>query len=132
MLISNHFLNEKSCFYARFFWEEFLDSSSEKNNIDIVINLGDVSDNSQQEQFDSYKEWSDRVFESKPVINVVGNHDNRNGGIQRFLNTVAGTDSTYYCFTLSDIHLISMPLTQMTRNETIYYLISQNMVLIYF
>lgn len=74
------------------------------NDIDIVINLGDVSDNSQQEQFDSYKKWSNIVFKSKPVINVVGNHDNRNGGIQRFLNTVAGTDSTYYCFKLSDIH----------------------------
>lgn len=74
------------------------------DDIDIVINLGDVSDNSQQEQFDSYKEWSNRVFKNKPVINVVGNHDNRKGGIERFLKTVAGTDSTYYCFKLSDIH----------------------------
>ncbi len=74
------------------------------NDIDIVINLGDVSDNSQQEQFDSYKNWTDIVFKGKPIINVIGNHDNRNGGVERFLTTVSKTDSTYYCFTLSDIH----------------------------
>lgn len=37
MIISKHFFDEKNCFYGRFFWEEFLYSSSEKNNIDIVI-----------------------------------------------------------------------------------------------
>lgn len=74
------------------------------NDIDIVINLGDVSDNSEQEQFDSYKKWTGIVFKGKPIINVIGNHDNRNGGVERFLKTVSKTDSTYYCFTLSDIH----------------------------
>ncbi|MDD7270357.1 MAG: metallophosphoesterase [Spirochaetales bacterium] len=108
LLISDtHFgKNKAGTYFKTTEFEKYIKDNNIINDIDIVINLGDVSDNSQQEQFNSYKEWIYGLFESKniPVINVIGNHDNRNGGVNRFLTTVSTTKSTYYCFTLSDIH----------------------------
>lgn len=109
LLISDtHFgKNKAGTYFKTTEFEKYIKDNNIINDIDIVINLGDVSDNSQQEQFNSYKEWIYGLFESKniPVINVIGNHDNRNGGVNRFLTTVSTTTkSTYYCFTLSDIH----------------------------
>lgn len=83
---------------------DYIQNNGILDNIDLVINLGDVSDNSEQAQFDSYQNWSTNLFSVVPIINVIGNHDNRNGGVERFINTVAGTASTFYCFKASDIH----------------------------
>ena len=102
LLISDtHFgKNKAGTYFKTKEFEEYI----KNENIDIVINLGDVSDNSEQEQFNRYKKWTKGVFGEIPIINVIGNHDNRNGGVERFLTTVSKTESTYYCFTLSDIH----------------------------
>ena len=94
---------KKGSYFKTAEFEEYIKSNHIIDNINFVVNLGDISDNSEQAQFDSYKTWSNNLFPC-PVFNVIGNHDNRNGGVQRFLNTVAGTSSTYYCFKASDIH----------------------------
>ena len=105
LIISDtHFGKTKSgSYFKNAEFEEYIKNNHIIENLDLVINLGDVTDNSEQNQFDSYKEWSTNLF-SCPIINVIGNHDNRNGGVIRFINTVAGTKSTYYCFKASDIH----------------------------
>ena len=105
LIISDtHFGKTKSGTYFKTAeFEQYIKNNHIIENIDFVVNLGDVTDNSEQSQYDSYKEWSTNLF-SCPIINVIGNHDNRNGGVKRFIDTVAGTKSTYYCFKAADIH----------------------------
>ena len=106
LLISDtHFGKTKSGTFFK--TEEFEKYITETTDIlstsDFIVNLGDVSDNSEQAQFDAYQKWSKELFAGKPIVNVIGNHDNRNGGVQRFIDTVANTDSTYYRFNASDV-----------------------------
>ena len=106
LLISDtHFGKTKSGTFFK--TEEFEKYITETTDIlstsDFIVNLGDVSDNSEQAQLDEYKKWSEELFAGKPIVNVIGNHDNRNGGVQRFIDTVAYTDSTYYRFNASDV-----------------------------
>ena len=106
LLISDtHFGKAKSGTFFK--TEEFEKYITETTDIlstsDFIVNLGDVSDNSEQAQLDEYKKWSEELFAGKPIVNVIGNHDNRNGGVQRFIDTVAYTDSTYYRFNASDV-----------------------------
>ena len=106
LLISDtHFGKTKSGTFFK--TEEFEKYITETTDIlstsDFIVNLGDVSDNSEQAQFDAYQKWSKELFDGKPIVNVIGNHDNRNGGVQRFIDTVAYTDSTYYRFNASDV-----------------------------
>lgn len=105
LLISDtHFGKTKSgTFFKKDEFAQYIVENGILDSTDIVVNLGDVSDNSQQEQLDEYKAWSEGLFEDKPIVNVIGNHDNRNGGVQRFIDTVAYTDSTYYRFIVSDV-----------------------------
>ena len=106
LLISDtHFGKAKSGTFFK--TEEFEKYITETTDIlstsDFIVNLGDISDNSEQAQLDEYKKWSEELFAGKPIVNVIGNHDNRNGGVQRFIDTVAYTDSTYYRFNASDV-----------------------------
>ena len=106
LLISDtHFGKTKSGTFFK--TEEFEKYITETTDIlstsDFIVNLGDISDNSEQAQLDEYKKWSEELFKGKPIVNVIGNHDNRNGGVQRFIDTVAYTDSTYYRFNASDV-----------------------------
>ena len=105
LLISDtHFGKTKSgTFFKKEEFAQYINEKGILDSTDIVVNLGDVSDNSQQEQLDEYKAWSEDLFAGKPIVNVIGNHDNRNGGVQRFIDTVAYTNSTYYRFNMSDV-----------------------------
>ena len=105
LLISDaHFGKAKSGTFFK--TEEFEKYITETTDIlstsDFIVNLGDVSDNSEQAQLDEYKKWSEELFAGKPIVNVIGNHDNRNGGVQRFIHTF-DLDSTYYRFNASDV-----------------------------
>ena len=106
LLISDtHFGKTKSgTFFKTKEFEKYITETTDiLSTSDFIVNLGDVSDNSEQAQLDEYKEWSENLFAGKPIVNVIGNHDNRNGGVQRFIDTVAYTDSTYYRFNASDV-----------------------------
>lgn len=105
LLISDtHFGKTKSgTFFKLDEFEKYIKDNGILSSSDFIVNLGDVSDNSEQAQLDSYKVWSETLFAGKPIVNVIGNHDNRKGGVQRFLDTVAYTDSTYYRFNVSDV-----------------------------
>lgn len=105
LLISDtHFGKTKSgTFFKTEDFEKYIKDSGILSSSDFIVNLGDVSDNSEQAQLDEYKKWSEELFTGKPIVNVIGNHDNRNGGVQRFIDTVAYTDSTYYRFNASDV-----------------------------
>ena len=105
LLISDtHFGKTKSgTFFKTEDFEKYIKDSGILSSSDFIVNLGDVSDNSEQAQLDEYKKWSEELFAGKPIVNVIGNHDNRNGGVQRFIDTVAYTDSTYYRFNASDV-----------------------------
>lgn len=106
LLISDtHFGKTKSgTFFKTKEFEKYITEETDiLSESDFIVNLGDVSDNSEQAQLDEYKKWSEELFAGKPIVNVIGNHDNRNGGVQRFIDTVAYTDSTYYRFNASDV-----------------------------
>lgn len=104
LLISDtHFGKTKSgTFFKTEDFEKYIKDSGILSSSDFIVNLGDVSDNSEQAQLDEYKEWSENLFAGKPIVNVIGNHDNRNGGVQRFIDTF-DMDSTYYRFNASDV-----------------------------
>ena len=78
--------------YIGISFEKYIKDSGILSSSDFIVNLGDVSDNSEQAQLDEYKKWSEELFAGKPIVNVIGNHDNRNGGVQRFIDTVAYTE----------------------------------------
>ena len=105
LLISDtHFGKTKSgTFFKTKEFEKYITETTDiLSTSDFIVNLGDVSDNSEQAQLDEYKEWSENLFAGKPIVNVIGNHDNRNGGVQRFIDTF-DMDSTYYRFNASDV-----------------------------
>lgn len=104
LLISDtHFGKTKSgTFFKTEEFEKYIKDSGILSSSDFIVNLGDVSDNSEQAQLDAYQKWSEELFAGKPIVNVIGNHDNRNGGVQRFIDTF-DMDSTYYRFNASDV-----------------------------
>ncbi len=64
-------------------------------SIDLVCNLGDLTDNSTDEQYQAgknfnakLKEFNAGVDKTIEIMTILGNHDNRNGGRKKFAEII--------------------------------------------
>ncbi len=105
IMTDTHFGYEKKDAY--FVYDKFKQwattNSSIIGGLDFIAHLGDITDNSDKEDFESFKTYYNEVFHDKPLITTPGNHDNRRGGLDRY-REVFGFDITYYRFDYNGVH----------------------------
>lgn len=84
----------------------WLEDNGKAQNIAFIVNLGDITDNAEAEEFNAFENnsltpWK-KYTESDLFIPVLGNHDNRLNGPEIFKQTFT-LNTTYYRFDYGDV-----------------------------
>lgn len=131
IMTDTHFGYEKKDAY--FVYDKFKQwattNSSIIRGLDFIAHLGDITDNSDKEDFKSFKKYCfEEVFPGKPLITTPGNHDNRRGGLDRY-REVFGFDITYYRFDYKGVHFYLPDSSFRTLGKKQYQQLTQALAL---
>ncbi len=121
IMTDTHFGYEEDNAY--FVYDEFRDWVSENTeitqNLDFVAHLGDISNDSEPEEFNECKTLLETCFPNIPWIMTPGNHDNRRGGLDIY-RQIFNYETTYYRFDYKGVHFYIPDSSFRTLGKTQY------------
>lgn len=122
LLISDtHYLNKSGRMDEVFF--QYL--SDNELNYDFAVHLGDITDNSEDLQFELFEKDFSKFFDLKatgtstlpPLFALLGNHDVRSNPNYYFLK-LFGKEKTYYRFDFNGVHFYALDSSFRTLGGT--------------
>lgn len=121
LLVSDTHLGKEDGFRVDDKFSDWLDENGAKLGISFIVNLGDLTDDSKQEEFDAYNEelrkWQEATG-TDIFIPVIGNHDNRIDGPALFMKEYS-LKNTYYRFDFNGVefYILDTSFRSMGRQQ---------------